>query len=266
MKKMMVLSVCLLLLNANAQSIFKGVAVYESKASSEKFKAEVLSDEKMDPKMRKFIEDRMNKMLEKTFELSFDNFASLYKEQKKLDLNNENPSASISPDGINLAYYKNIKPKTAVVQKDLMGKLFLVSDSLPALHWKLSSETKQIGAYLCRKATAIVPVSSSQTTEANESKSHLFDSQQKPLEITAWYAPEIPINQGPERYWGLPGLILEMNDGNLTILCSKITLNSKDDAPVAAPDSGKIVTQQQFNAIVKKKKKEIEATGFRPGE
>jgi GLPGLI family protein len=47
----------------------------------------------------------------------------------------------------------------------------------------------------------------------------------KDVTITAWYTPEIPVNQGPENYWGLPGLILEINDGKTVILCSKIVLN-----------------------------------------
>jgi GLPGLI family protein len=36
----------------------------------------------------------------------------------------------------------------------------------------------------------------------------------KDVTITAWYT-EIQVNQGPENYWGLPGLILEINDGEL---------------------------------------------------
>ena len=47
------------------------------------------------------------------------------------------------------------------------------------------------------------------------------------VQITAWYTPDIPINQGPENYWGLPGLILEINEPELIILCSKVVLNTK---------------------------------------
>jgi predicted GIY-YIG superfamily endonuclease len=50
----------------------------------------------------------------------------------------------------------------------------------------------------------------------------------KEISITAWYTPEIPINQGPENYWGLPGLILEVTDGKTVILCSKLVLNTKE--------------------------------------
>ena len=32
--------------------------------------------------------------------------------------------------------------------------------------------------------------------------------------ITAWYTLDIPVNNGPSRYHGLPGLILEVNDGS----------------------------------------------------
>jgi GLPGLI family protein len=45
------------------------------------------------------------------------------------------------------------------------------------------------------------------------------------MTITAWYTPEIPVNQGPENYWELPSLILEINDGKTVVLCSKIVLN-----------------------------------------
>jgi GLPGLI family protein len=44
----------------------------------------------------------------------------------------------------------------------------------------------------------------------------------KDVTITAWYTPEIPVNQGPENYWGLPGLILEINDVRLLFYVRKL--------------------------------------------
>ena len=75
--------------------------------------------------------------------------------------------------------------------------------------------------------------------------------------IVAWYAPEIPINQGPDKYWGLPGLILEVNDGTTILLCSKIALNVKDKADIKAPKTGKVVTQKEYDETVKKKMEEM---------
>ena len=90
-------------------------------------------------------------------------------------------------------------------------------------------------------------------------KTNLMDELDLPKEITitAWYTPEIPISQGPENYWGLPGLILEANDGKTTILCSKVVLNPKDKAVIKAPTNGKVISQKEYDETVVKKMEEI---------
>ncbi len=45
--------------------------------------------------------------------------------------------------------------------------------------------------------------------------------------ITAWYTLEIPVSQGLENYWGLAGLLLEVNDGKTVILYSKVFQKSE---------------------------------------
>ena len=79
----------------------------------------------------------------------------------------------------------------------------------------------------------------------------------KEVTVTAWYTPEIPVNQGPEGYWGLPGLILEVNDGKTTILCSKIVLNPKDKVEIKAPTNGKEISQKDYDETVTKKMEEF---------
>jgi GLPGLI family protein len=164
-----------------------------------------------------------------------------------------------------------------------MGKEFLIKDSLPKIAWKMESETKQIGNYTCYKATAVMPASKSdfrnyrlrRNADKNggdpktpdkpddkadaPKKTNFMDDVALPKEITvtAWYAPEIPVSQGPEKYWGLPGLILEINDGKTTILCSKIVLNPKDKAEIKEPTTGKVVTQKEYDDIVIKKTEEM---------
>jgi GLPGLI family protein len=83
--------------------------------------------------------------------------------------------------------------------------------------------------------------------------------------ITAWYCPEIPINQGPENYWGLPGLILEVSDGKTIILCSKIVMNSKDKVEIKPVAKGKEVSQTEYNEIIKKKMEEMQEMNAGPG-
>ena len=80
----------------------------------------------------------------------------------------------------------------------------------------------------------------------------------KEVEVVAWYTPEIPVSQGPESYYGLPGLILEVSAGKTTILCSKVVMNVKDKKEIKAPTKGKPVTQKEFDEIVSKKMEEMQ--------
>ena len=255
---------------------FQGMAVYESKTSTSDFKTRMEGNKEMTPDMQKMIEERMKKMFEKTFILNFDKSASIYKEEEKLDAPGQGGGGMrmmMSMTGGGGTYYKNVKDKSYTVDKEFMGKEFLVKDSLPNLKWKMEGETRVIGGYNCFKATAVRPVSKTDfrnfrpkkedaaTTKPADAakKTNLMDELDMPKEtiITAWYTPEIPVNQGPENYWGLPGLILEVNDGKTVILCSKVVLNPKVKTEIKAATKGKLTTQKEFDEIVLKKMEEF---------
>ena len=262
---------------------FQGMAVYESKTSTSDFKTRMEGNKDMTPDMQKMIEERMKKMFEKTFILNFNKSVSIYKEEEKLDAPGQGGggmrmmSSMMGGGGTN---YKNVKLKTYSVDKEFMGKEFLIKDSLPNYAWKMESETKLIGGYNCFKATAVRPVSQSDfrnfrskkeepkkedakgeavKTEGEAKKTNFMDDFELPKEITitAWYSPEIPINQGPENYWGLPGLILEVNDGKTIILCSKIVLNSKEKVEIKEPTNGKVISQKEYDETVVNKMEEF---------
>ncbi len=278
--KSIVLTFTLLLayMTSNAQKDFQGMAVYESKTSTADFKSRFEGNKEITPEMQKMIEERMKKMFEKTFILNFDKSASIYKEEEKLDAPGQQGGFRMmsSMMGGGGTYYKNVKDKSYTVDKEFMGKEFLVKDSLPKLNWKMESETRVIGGYNCFKATAVRPVSQSDfrnfrpkketdkkeetaKTEEKDKKTNFMDDFELPKEITitAWYTPEIPVNQGPESYWGLPGLILEVNDGKTVILCSKVVLNAKDKVEIKAPNNGKVVSQKEYDETVIKKMEEM---------
>lgn len=280
MKKLLLSAFILLGSFVNAQD-FQGMAIYESKTSTADFMKGMSGNRDITPEMQKNIQERMKKMFEKTFVLNFDRAASIYKEEEKLDMAGQGGGRMMmSMMGGGGTHYKNVKDKQVIIDKEFFGKEFLIKDSLPKLDWKLESESKQIGQYTCFKATAVRPVSDSDFRNfrfrgnkdkdekeaaekskdtANSSKTNLMDQWEMPKEITitAWYAPEIPVNQGPENYWGLPGLILEVSDGKTTILCSKIVLNSKEKVEIKPATKGKEVTQKEYDEIVKNKMEEM---------
>ena len=283
----------LTIISVNAQKDFQGMAVYESKTSTADFKKRFEGNKDITPEMQKMMEERMKKMFEKTFILNFDKQASIYKEEEKLDAPGQNGGGGFrmmsSMMGGGGTYYKNVKDKNYTVDKEFMGKEFLVKDTLRTYKWVMESETRQIGGYNCYKATCVVPTSKTDfrnfrpkkeedkkpETTATETKNadgtvkktSFLDEIDLPKEITitAWYTPEIPINQGPEGYWGLPGLILEVNDGKTTILCSKVVLNSKDKVEIKAPNNGKQVSQKEYDETVIKKMEEFREMNQGPG-
>ena len=272
------LAFLLAFITSNAQKDFQGMAVYESKTSTSDFKSRMSGNKDMTPEMQKMIEERMKKMFEKTFILNFDKTSSIYKEEEKLEAPGQSGGMRMmsSMMGGGGTYYKNAKDKMFTVDKEFMGKEFLVKDSLTNYKWKMEGETREIGGYVCYKATAVVPASKSdfrnfrpkkeedvkkaETDKAGtEKKTSFFDEVDMPkdITITAWYTMDIPVNQGPEGYWGLPGLILEANDGKTTILCSKIVLNPKDKVEIKAVNKGKQVSQKEYDEVVSKKMTEM---------
>ena len=289
MKKIIIASILMISGFIQAQN-FQGMAVYESKTSTADFMKGMQGNKDITPEMQKQIEERMKKMFEKTFILNFDKSASIYKEEEKLDAPGQQGGGRMmaSMMGGGGTHYKNVKDKQFIVDREFFGKEFLIKDSLPKYDWKMEGESKQIGNYTCFKATAVVKVNESDfrnfrfrnrdkketeaktetvkdTTKAN--KTNFTEDWEMPKEntITAWYCPEIPVNQGPENYWGLPGLILEVNDGKTVMLCTKIVMNTKDKVEIKPVTKGKEVTQTEYNDIVKKKIEEMQEMNSGPG-
>lgn len=255
---------------------FQGQAVYESKTTVDfdNFgRGGQLSEQQ-----KKMIAERMKSMFEKTYILTFNRSESLYKEEEKL----EAPGMGGGRFGGMMGsftsgpQYKNVKDGQLLQEQEFFGKQFLIVDDLPKLEWKMENETKKIGDYTCFKATAVKTVDEMDfrsmrrrgpdREESKEGEKTTDSTTNKPVEeievpkeivVTAWYTPQIPVNQGPGEYWGLPGLILEVNADRTTILCSKIVLNPEDKETIKKPSKGKEVTKAEYNQIVKDKMEEM---------
>lgn len=70
------------------------------------------------------------------------------------------------------------------------GAKFHYEDTFPKLNWELVEGTDTIANYVCQKAKLNF----------------------RGRNYTAWFSPEIPINDGPWKFSGLPGLILKVED------------------------------------------------------
>jgi len=239
---------------------FQGVATYKSHRQMDI----QLDSSQVDSEMHQKMMAMMKKQFEKTYLLTFNKEESLYKEDEQLESPQMGGMQMVMVNTNGSDYlYKDIRENSFINQNEVFGKIFLIEDKLKPLDWTLSNETKFIGDYKCYKATYTreQPVVKSYISVNGDNEPDEEEEEAEPemeeIIVEAWYAPELPVNNGPGRYQGLPGLILEVNDGGLTLLCSKIVLNTKDKLKIEKPSKGKHVNQEEFDEIMEKKMKEM---------
>lgn len=240
---------------------FQGEATYKTSRKLDfKIDSTTVKHDGINDEMRKKLNDMLIKQFQKEYKLTFTASESLYKKEESLAApspsSGMNMQVVVMGDGASDVLYKNTKESRYVNATEILGKQFLIKDELKKQDWKLVNETKNIGKYTCYKATREIEVQRVTSFSTNGKEDHKDESDMETMTITAWYTPEIPINAGPSMYWGLPGLILEVNDGSQTIVCSKIVLNPKNKVSIKEPTKGKKVTQKKFDEISMKKQKE----------
>ncbi|WP_299128061.1 GLPGLI family protein [uncultured Winogradskyella sp.] len=244
---------------------FQGQAFYVSKSTMELGRWGA----RLSEAQKKQVAARLKNRLEKEYILTFNKEEALFYEDEKLDA----MSGATDSWGKNFApgrQYKNVKTNTQIQSQEFYGKKFLVKDKLQNIVWNLEKESKQIGNYMCFKATASIPTTdltwydfswdrlrNNTNEDATDSKEESEENSIEMTEVEAWYSPQIPVGHGPLEYWGLPGLILEVTAGNTTMLCTKIVINPKDKLAIEAPDKGKEVTKTEYQSTVIEKMKEF---------
>ncbi|WP_160139499.1 GLPGLI family protein [Chryseobacterium sp. c4a] len=103
------------------------------------------------------------------------------------------------------------------------------------IDWKIQSDTKNIFGYKSQKATAN------------------FGGR----EWVAWFASEIPIQDGPYVFSGLPGLIVEVADSKNDHQLKLISIRKRSIVPSNDFNEGSInVTTEKFNQLWNKYKKD----------
>ncbi|MBP1637690.1 MAG: hypothetical protein H6Q18_479 [Bacteroidetes bacterium] len=88
--------------------------------------------------------------------------------------------------------YKNYPKNEMTITDNISLSYYVYEDSLNNQNWRMEDSIKKIIGYNCQKA------------ECDFRGRHW----------TAWFTPDIPISDGPWKFSGLPGLILEAYDDN----------------------------------------------------
>ena len=133
-----------------------------------------------------------------------------------------------------LKLYRNFEKdkKTDIIE--MLGKTYVVEDSLHTPTWKIGNQIKDVAGYVCMKAETEDPI--------------------KKQKITAWFAQDIPVPAGPERYNGLPGVILELdlNNGDVVIEATSVALKKVTPDDLKLPKTkGKKINDTSYDALIR---------------
>lgn len=122
--------------------------------------------------------------------------------------------------------YRNFNSRKLLQENTLEDKKYIVSDTIKTPAWKLADETKTILNHVCKKATM--------TNERGTS-------------IVAWYAEDMPVPAGPDKFGGLPGMVLLVDGDNGFMTFTAIQIQDKADTKeLKAPTGGKLITRADF--------------------
>ncbi len=118
-------------------------------------------------------------------------------------------------------YYEFPNEKKLARKEPLVMESYLIEDPMPAIDWKISSDTQTFGGLHCQKATGYF----------------------KGRTYTAWFCPDLPLHVGPWKLNGLPGVIVEAYDAKKDVQfmfdgVEKVAMVIKPDGQTSGPKPG----------------------------
>ncbi|MBN7817087.1 GLPGLI family protein [Algoriphagus pacificus] len=231
-----------------------GRAYYKS-SSNIKFS---MDSTKMAPEVMADLQRQLKKQMEREYILSFNQGESNWKQAESLGSGPASASSGgasivINTGSSDLILYKNLAEQTYLKEEDLMGREFLVKDNLNLYDWELTDETKKIGNYECQKATYSKIVDSKRFSTGMEEMEVVKDT----VQVVAWFTSQIPVSHGPSEFWGLPGLILELQNNGSTLIAEKIVLNPEEPVEIVVPNKGKEMSSEEYRALADEKMQEM---------
>lgn len=143
-------------------------------------------------------------------------------------------------------FYKDLENATFLKPYEIMGSQYLVKDELPEYTWEITRESEEVAGFNTRKA---------------------FGQYNDTINVIAWFTPQITFKDGPDRSWGLPGLILksqfETNGVEITLTATHVKVR-EEDIKISKPSGGKQMTQKEFEEemlAIQKKFQEMMSEG-----
>lgn len=132
--------------------------------------------------------------------------------------------------------YRNIETNLTYDVVREFGKLYVIEDKIVCPNWKIKNDMREIAGHICMNA--------------------YYRDTIKDKDIVAWFALDLPLPFGPDRFGGLPGMILEIDmcNGALVISAESILLMEEElviDKPIHKRKVKKITEIEYIQKIQK---------------
>ncbi len=126
--------------------------------------------------------------------------------------------------------------------------VFVKEQPVKMLEWTVHDETKPIAGKVCRRATA---------------------EEQGGATIEAWFCDEIPVPFGPNRFFGAPGLIMEVTVGAQYYRAMRVEYLPSDNFKIQLPEVKNTISRKEYHDrisetiqnLIKQAEREEDAVG-----
>lgn len=135
--------------------------------------------------------------------------------------------------------YINRELRERIVARDLLGKNYLIVDTLGIEPWKFGNEQMEIAGYMCMMAWY--------TDTVNKQ------------EITAWFTPHLPPFMGPDKFTTLPGTVLavDINNGEQVWVARQIEERQLTTSELRKPSRGEKLSSQEFEKLLEEQRQRM---------
>lgn len=125
--------------------------------------------------------------------------------------------------GLDFAIVRHLDEGTLTFSDKICQDWFEYTEAIPQFDWQLTGETREILGYQCQQAVCKF----------------------RGRNFSAWFCDEIPIDNGPWKFGGLPGLIMEVSDSNNEHVFSIVGIYSNVSRDITEPDVARNKTDRK---------------------
>lgn len=121
-----------------------------------------------------------------------DSIKEAYKDRERTQQSFNEMRSKMPMSALNFYVFKRQNSAQVSFTEKIVRDNYRYIQDIDDLNWEILPETKEVAGFVAQKAKAS------------------FSGR----DYTAWFTTEIPISEGPYKFRGLPGLILEISDNN----------------------------------------------------